>query len=134
MTESLVRTLSQFVDENLLAISTFNSSLLITSSSNNNNNNNTQAVPIASNGSGGGDDDWDDEPFGVEKPIADDEFLGVESLQRLDPDTREIYLWKPYFNSKTYQVRDYYFFLITLVKKQKQNKKLFFLFKTNLTT
>lgn len=104
MTESLVRTLSQFVSENLLASSTFNSSLL-TSCSNNN-----QAVPTASNESGGGGgDEWDDEPFRVEKPFADDEFLGVESLQRLDPDTREIYLWKPYFSSKSYQVRDYYF-------------------------
>lgn len=51
-------------------------------------------------------DDWDDEPYQTNE--IDDEiewqFLGLESLDRLDPDTREIYLWKPFFSSKTYQV------------------------------
>lgn len=51
------------------------------------------------------DDDWDDEPFKPEPLVPDDAFYGIKSVDNLEPDTREIYKWKPHFSSKMFQVR-----------------------------
>lgn len=61
-----------------------------------------------------GADEWDDEPVENENDVeSEDEFVGVESVNALEPDTKEIYKWKSTsFNARSYQVS--YLFIIFL--------------------
>ena len=50
------------------------------------------------------DDDWNEDYFEDDVDYDSFQYTGVESIEKLDPDTKEIYKWKPYFSSKSYQV------------------------------
>ena len=53
------------------------------------------------------DDEWNEDEFDDDAEYESMQYLGVESIERLDPDTKEIFKWRPFFSSKSYQVNQF---------------------------